>query len=248
MLRKIPGICRPLFCQGQILAVWILAEFWLNFAVDFFLLFSKEIWPQKLHQKIPLKIHPIICSETSLGFLQKPFLDTLWAQQNPTKFPPNSRQVSQQKKSQQSNQGARNHPEISSQKVADFECRFPCGSYGKNRAPFWPFLGGALHSTFSPQNRTIRFPPPLTLKTLTSLNEESRPFLLGDKAFGVFPLFLALAITAFGGPEGQRAPDFLARTASPSWTSGFVPSAPASYKISPTSFCGVRRDKMLRCF
>ena len=33
----------------------------------------------------------------------------------------------------------RNHPEISSQKLADFECRFPYDSYGKNRAPFWPF-------------------------------------------------------------------------------------------------------------
>ena len=32
-------------------------------------------------------------------------------------------------------------PEISSQKVADFECGFPYDSYGKNRAPFWPFLG-----------------------------------------------------------------------------------------------------------
>ena len=33
------------------------------------------------------------------------------------------------------------------------------------------------------------------LKTLTSLNKESRPF-------GGFPHFLPLAITAFGGPEG----------------------------------------------
>ena len=32
-------------------------------------------------------------------------------------------------------------PEIPSQKVADFECRFPYGPYGKNRARFWPFLG-----------------------------------------------------------------------------------------------------------
>ena len=35
----------------------------------------------------------------------------------------------------------RNDPEFSSQKVADFECRFPYDTYGKNRAPFWPFLG-----------------------------------------------------------------------------------------------------------
>ena len=34
----------------------------------------------------------------------------------------------------------RNHPEISSQKVADFECGFPYESYGKNRAPFWPLF------------------------------------------------------------------------------------------------------------
>ena len=29
----------------------------------------------------------------------------------------------------------RNHPEISSQKVANFECRFPYDSYGKSRRP-----------------------------------------------------------------------------------------------------------------
>ena len=27
------------------------------------------------------------------------------------------------------------------QKQADFECRFPYESYGRDRAPFWPFLG-----------------------------------------------------------------------------------------------------------
>ena len=32
----------------------------------------------------------------------------------------------------------RNHPEISSQKVADFECRFSYDSCGQNRAPFRP--------------------------------------------------------------------------------------------------------------
>ena len=42
-----------------------------------------------------------------------------------------------------------------------------------------------------------------TLKTVTSLFKfkEVRPFLLGDNSIGVFPLFLPLAITAFGGPE-----------------------------------------------
>ena len=30
---------------------------------------------------------------------------------------------------------------------------------------------------------------PHSLKTLTSLNKEARPFFLGDKALGVFPLF-----------------------------------------------------------
>ena len=41
-----------------------------------------------------------------------------------------------------------------------------------------------------------------TLKTLTSLNRESRPFFLGESSiWGVFPLFLPLAITACGGPE-----------------------------------------------
>ena len=42
----------------------------------------------------------------------------------------------------------------------------------------------------------------LTLKTLTSLNKEVRPFFLSDNSICVIPLFLPLAITAFGGSEG----------------------------------------------
>ena len=38
--------------------------------------------------------------------------------------------------------------------------------------------------------------------TLTSLNEEVRPFSQAIIAFGDFPLFLPLAITAFGGSGG----------------------------------------------
>ena len=38
---------------------------------------------------------------------------------------------------------------------------------------------------------------------LTSLNKEVRPFFQSDNSiWRVFPLFLASAITAFGGPEG----------------------------------------------
>ena len=42
-----------------------------------------------------------------------------------------------------------------------------------------------------------------TLKTLTSLNKESRPFFLGDNSIWTFPSFLPLAITTFRGPEGN---------------------------------------------
>ena len=42
---------------------------------------------------------------------------------------------------------------------------------------------------------------PFALRERTSLFKEVRPFLLGDNSIGVFPLFLPLAITAFGGPE-----------------------------------------------
>ena len=38
----------------------------------------------------------------------------------------------------------RNHPEISSQKVADFECRFPYDSYGKNSAPLSTLCWGNI--------------------------------------------------------------------------------------------------------
>ena len=44
--------------------------------------------------------------------------------------------------------GPRNHPEISSQKLADFECRFPYDSYGRDRAPF--FGESKLQSRFFP--------------------------------------------------------------------------------------------------
>ena len=40
------------------------------------------------------------------------------------------------------------------------------------------------------------------MSTLTSLNKEVRLFSLAIIAFGVFPLFLPVAIPAFGGPEG----------------------------------------------
>ena len=40
----------------------------------------------------------------------------------------------------------------------------------------------------------------LTLKSLTSLNEESRPFFLGDTSIWSFRS-VSLVITAFGGPE-----------------------------------------------
>ena len=52
---------------------------------------------------------------------------------------------------------------------------------------------------FFPATRT---PNSHTLKTLTSLNKEVRPFFLGDNSIWSVPLFLLLAITAFGDPEG----------------------------------------------
>ena len=72
------------------------------------------------------------------------------------------------------------------------------------------------HGGFFPAERTERSQAPMklvalelqvknctdTLKALTSLSKASRPFFLGDSTFGVFPLFLPLAIAAFGGPEG----------------------------------------------
>ena len=41
-----------------------------------------------------------------------------------------------------------------------------------------------------------------SLKTLTSLNKEVRSFFLSDNSIWSFPLFLPLAIAAFGAPEG----------------------------------------------
>ena len=62
---------------------------------------------------------------------------------------PSQRQISSQSvapwtfsKKEPGERGApRDHPEISSQKLVDLECRFLYDSYGRDRAPFWPFLG-----------------------------------------------------------------------------------------------------------
>ena len=44
-------------------------------------------------------------------------------------------------------------------RVADFECRFPYDSYGKNRAPFWPFWGEGFWGNI---RRPILLPAPLS--------------------------------------------------------------------------------------
>ena len=41
-----------------------------------------------------------------------------------------------------------------------------------------------------------------TLKALTSLNKEVRPFFLSDNSIWSLPSVSSLAITALGGPEG----------------------------------------------
>ena len=49
------------------------------------------------------------------------------------------------------------------------------------------------------------------LKTLTSLDKQSRLSFLGDNSIWSFPsLFSPLAITAFGGPEGNFSPAIIA--------------------------------------
>ena len=63
---------------------------------------------------------------------------------------------------------------------------------------FWEFRGQSPH-TQGPDLRCCI----TTLKALTSLNKEVRPFFLGDKSiWSFFPAFLPIAITAFGDPEG----------------------------------------------
>ena len=53
--------------QGRILAVWILAAKLpnsdLDFLVDFLVDFFHGKRPEKIHQKIPRKIHPGLCSQ-----------------------------------------------------------------------------------------------------------------------------------------------------------------------------------------
>ena len=76
----------PRCCQGQILAVWILAaklpnavlNFAMDFAVDFFLLFFLRKKAPKNPPKNPPQNSPgHLARKIPLGFLQKPFLEFL---------------------------------------------------------------------------------------------------------------------------------------------------------------------------
>ena len=51
-----------------------------------------------------------------------------------------------------------NHPEMSSRKLGDFECRYPYDSYRRDRAPFWPFLGAGFWGNI---RRPLVLPAPL---------------------------------------------------------------------------------------
>ena len=52
----------------------------------------------------------------------------------------------------------RDHPEISSQRLANFECGFPYDSYGRDRASFWPLLGEGFWGNI---RRALVLPAPL---------------------------------------------------------------------------------------
>ena len=65
----------------------------------------------------------------------------------------------------------------------------------------WPTLGQLIAN--SPPHGKLQGSSLQSLKTLTSLNKAVRSFFLGDNSiWKFFPLFLPLAITAFGGLEG----------------------------------------------
>ena len=93
--------------------------------------------------------------------------------------------------------------------------RFPlCSRPARLQKPRGPFsrISGALPKVLARGSTVISawtctpdelpengFGP--SLKTLTSLNKESRPFFLGDNSMRSLPSVLPLAITACGGPE-----------------------------------------------
>ena len=52
----------------------------------------------------------------------------------------------------------RNHPETSSQKLADIGCRSPYDCYGRDRAPLWSFLGEGFWGNIQ---RPLVLPAPL---------------------------------------------------------------------------------------
>ena len=73
----------------------------------------------------------------------------------------------------------RNHPEISSQKVANVECRFTYDSYGRDRAPFWALfrrriLGQYLAAPCSPG----------TFVSLLKISKAIRTLILPHQNFG----------------------------------------------------------------
>ena len=83
--------------RGWTLAVWIFAAKLpnsdLNFAVDFWWVFSsyffQGIRPEKIHQKIPCKIHPGLCSEKfPSDFCRSLFLRVLSHRKRENQVPP----------------------------------------------------------------------------------------------------------------------------------------------------------------
>ena len=131
--------------------------FWEPFSEPFFpvkptagpLLTLLRTLPQNPSHNDPLGVHPRrelpLASSTRLAHW-------MWAQGvAPCRLalrnrPPLYRaQIISSKKKGPGKKGApRNHPEISSQKLADFECRFPYDSYGRTEHHFGPFLGEGL--------------------------------------------------------------------------------------------------------
>ena len=73
--------------------------------------------------------------------------------------------VSSKTKGPEEKGAPRNHPEISSQELADFECRLPYDAYGRDSASFWPFLGEGFWGNIWPP---LLLPAPLFLLLILS--------------------------------------------------------------------------------
>ena len=127
---------------------------------------SSRIFSRKMLQNFPEFFEPLFVGPKKSCKIPAKFPAKL-PSQNSNKI---HRRASPVSSKNEGDRAPRNHPEISRQKLADFECRFPHTSYGRDRAPSWPFLGERFWGNIL---RPLVLPGPFVLLLIQEHREKS---------------------------------------------------------------------------